>query len=98
MNIKHITLYIGAPLVALGMRLLLDNLFTHEAFSLLAFVIFLTGVLLVRFEDFSQGKIYLTQTGTCLLKKQRAAFAPAPRNSPQNHDRRQAGEARQAGF
>ncbi len=98
MNIKHVTLFIGAPLVALGMRLLFDNLFTNEALSLLAFAILLTGVLLVRFEDFPQGKLYLTQTGTWLLKKQRAAFAPAPRNYPQHHDRRQTGEARQAGF
>ncbi len=98
MNIKYITLYIGAPLIALGMRLLFDNLFTNGTLSLLAFVIFLTGVLLVRFEDFPQGEICLTQIGTWLLKKRRTAFAPVPRNYAHNHDRRQAGEARQAGF
>ncbi len=98
MNIKHITLYIGAPLIALGMRLLFDNLFTNGMLSLLAFAIFLAGVLLVRFEDFPQGKIYLTQIETWLLKKRHAAFAPVPRNYSYNHDRRQAGKARQAGF
>ncbi|HEY84202.1 MAG TPA: hypothetical protein G4N96_03685 [Chloroflexi bacterium] len=91
MNIKHIALYTGAPLVALGTRLLFDNLFTNGTLSLLAFVIFLSGVLLVRFEDFPQGKIYLAQLETGLLKKRRAAFAPVPRNYTQSHDGRQPG-------
>ncbi len=57
MNYKRVTLYVGSPMVALGIRLLYDNLFTNLPVALLAAAIFLIGVSIVRFEDFSQSKI-----------------------------------------
>ncbi|MFQ5576848.1 MAG: hypothetical protein ACE5G8_07665, partial [Anaerolineae bacterium] len=69
-DFKHITLYLGAPLVAFGSRLLCDEVVVGLPVIVVAALMLLAGQTLARFEDFPRGSAIVAHLDGWLSEKQ----------------------------